>query len=190
MRSAQPRPATRTSEVYSLWACGSRQYGARPMDGSVKVEETPTLRRHAAARDAQHRAAGDVPGADPEQQHPDVRLVGAGGADDRAARHAHVGQPADHHAASRRHAVGLPGLDADDAPRPQVRLPHRLADGHGRRFLRRHRARHGQLPGDVPGRPAAGLRRRQHATLPLRRRRAGAGRRSAPRRSPMSLRAA
>src|SRR6185503_12453495 len=41
MRSAQPRPATSTSEVYSLWGCGSRQYGARPMDGSGKIEAPP-----------------------------------------------------------------------------------------------------------------------------------------------------
>ena len=132
------------------------------------------VRRYAAACEAQHRAAGDLPGADPEQQHPDERLVGAGGVDHRVARHAHVGEPADHPAAFRRHAVGVPGLDADDAPRQKVRLPLRLGDGHGRRRPRRHRARHGQLRGDVRGRSGAGLRHRQHAALPLCRRRAGA----------------
>src|SRR3569833_339072 len=56
MRSAQPRPATRTSEVYSLWSCGSRQYGARPMDGSGKIEATPVIAAGMPARSARNIA--------------------------------------------------------------------------------------------------------------------------------------
>ncbi|KAK6022865.1 hypothetical protein OSTOST_11417, partial [Ostertagia ostertagi] len=129
---------------------------------------------HAASVDAQHRLAGDLPGPDAEQQHADVRFLGAGGADHRFARHAHVGQPAGHHAAPRRHAVGVPGVAADDAPRPQVRFPKRFADGHGRVVAGGDRSGPRQLSGDVPGRPVPGLWHRQHAALPLCRGRARA----------------